>query len=106
MVAKRIRSFRGEIEGVAFKDQRLFETTLYVMEVLESEYKGIVNGSLVKTFSEELWDFYIESDCFELAQIEKEIYPTKTPAIGDEYKQHKFAKTNLLITKRKEQLNA
>ena len=106
MTVKRIRSFRGEIEGVVFKDQRLFETTLYVMEVLESEYKGIVNGSLVKTFSEELWDFYIESDCFELAQIEKEIYPTEIPAIGDEYKQHKFARTNLLINARKEQLNA
>lgn len=106
MVAKRIRSFEGEIEGVVFKDQRLFETTLYVMEVLESEYKGIVNSSLVKTFSEELWDFYIESEHFEMAQIEKEIYPTKTPAIGDGYKQHKFARTNLLINTRKEQLNA
>jgi hypothetical protein len=41
-----------------------------------------------------------------MAQIEKEIYPTKTPAIGDGYKQHKFARTNLLINTRKEQLNA
>ena len=106
MVVKRITKFKGEIEGVVFKDQRLFETTLYVMEVLESEYKGIVDSSLVKTFSEELWDFYIESEYFEMADIEKEIYLTETPTIGYGCKHLKFARTNLLITKRKEQLNA
>ena len=104
--AEIVTEFHGEIEGVKFDHQELYAKTLFVMDVLESEYKGIVNNSLVRTFSEELWDFYIESDCFELAQIEKEVYPTEAPAIGDGYKQLKFAKTNFLIMKRKEQLNA
>ena len=69
-----IQEFKGEIEGVTFTDQNLFDVTVYVMETLELEAeKQLVDSARVEVFSKELWNLYLDSDFFELADIEKEI---------------------------------
>lgn len=99
MKYKVTQEFRGEIEGVVFTDQRLFDTTVYVMETLELEAgKEFVNSELVDVFSEELWKLYLNSDSFEVEDIEKEISPTSTdyPIGGSAYGMS-FAGTNSII---------
>lgn len=102
--SKVITSFKGEIEGVKFQYQGLYDTVLFVMERLDWEYNGIVDTELVEAFSKELWHLYLKIEDFSLNNIEKEIRPTEVYAIGGDKWFNYFSYTNLLIYKRKKEL--
>lgn len=107
---KVISEFHGEIEGVKFKRQELFETTSFVMGLLETIRKEFVDKELVRTFSEELYTLWIKEDWFSISDIESSICISNGKfEVGEGDYLKWFKKTNKLIAEkfeRWEQLNA
>lgn len=100
--SKVITSFKGEIEGVKFQHQGLYDTVLFVMKRLDWEYNDIVDTELVEAFSKELWHLYLKTEDYSLHDIEKEIHPTEVYAVGGD-KWSDFSYTNVLINKKKKE---